>query len=175
MAMRDHVAPGQYYTADYLRFSDLDGSRSFDSLFQLIRCRSKTAATPGVVSLTTEFGMPDTSPVYRVQSIHHDVRVKSWEFAADQTGTILLPAPPASERYVITYGSIRTEALSGQAYIHANGEKLFLAYFSSFTSFAAGNLYVPMEQGQSVKLTSTQGAKNLYVGLNYYIETVEAV
>lgn len=66
---RDKVIPGNFYTADYLKVSMLDGSRSFDTLYSLKRYPKKTASSAGVVSLVTEYGVgyTDTSDVYLVK------------------------------------------------------------------------------------------------------------
>lgn len=73
------------------------------------------------------------------------------------------------------YGSIRTEASAGEAYFHSGTKKVFVCYFKKANAFTAGSLYVPMPIGEPVLLTSTQGLEKLYVAINYYIETVEAV
>lgn len=47
-----------------------------------------------------------------------------------------------------------------------------MVYFSVQNSFIAGGLYIPMGNNQSIKITSTQGSKPLYVALNYYVEQI---
>lgn len=171
-AQRDFVRSGQYYTADYLRISNLDASETFQTMYELWRCKSKVASDSGVISAATEYGIEDNSAVFRTKSKHPCILFGSWEFNSNQTGTVLIPAPSQDSRIVVIYGSIRTDSTSGEAYFHDGSFKAFQAYFSAFTSFTAGNLYLPMEQGESLKITSTQGAKKLYCSANYYIEQV---
>lgn len=169
---RDYVALGQYYTEDYLKVSDLDGSRSFDTLYSLWHCRLKTASTPGVISLTTEFGLPDTSRVFRVIPKHPCIESKVYEFTGNQTGTVLLSALSANERYIINYGSLRSDSASGMAYITDGVSKVFMTYFDAFKSATATAIYLPMEAGAALTLYSTQGSKALFVALNYTVEVV---
>lgn len=172
MIMRDQVRSGQYYSSDYLRASRLDESATFQTMYKLIRCKGKSASDAGVISTMTEYGIEDDSAVFRVQSINPCVLFASWEFNASQTGTILLPAPDEGNRIVIQYGSIRSESVSGEAWFHDGSFKSFQIYFSNSSSFVAGELYIPLEVGEALKLTSTQGAKKIYAAVNYYVEQV---
>jgi len=175
MAMRDYVKPGQRYSADYLRFTDLDGSRSFDQLFKLTRCRGAEATKAGAITMLTEFGKPDNSPIYRVNSKNPCIEIGWWEFTSNQTGTILIPSQGADTSIVVTYAAIRTESTTGQAYFHDDlGNKALQNYFSNFSASSAGGVYVRLAAGQPVRFTSTQGAKKIYASLNYYLLTVEA-
>lgn len=171
-AQRDFVKSGQYYTADYLRISNLDASATFQTMYELWRCKSKVASDAGVISATTEYGIDDDSAVYRTKSKHPCILFGSWEFTTNQTGTELIPAPASDSRIVIEYGSIRSESVSGEAYFHDGSFKAFQIYFSNSNSFTTSNLYIPLEVGESLKITSTQGGKKLYCAVNYYIEQV---
>ena len=170
MKIRDNVRAGEYYSADYLRVTELDASASFQTMYRLIRCKYKTVEDAGVISLLSEFGQPDNSAVFRVQSITPCIRFGSWEFETSQTGTVLIPAPGDKKRIVVKYGSIRSKSVSGEAWFHDGSVVAHKVYFTNFSSFSAGELYIPMDEGQSLKLTSTQGAKKIYAALNYYIE-----
>lgn len=94
------------------------------------------------------------------------------EYAASQTATEIIAAPGTGKRIVIHYGSIRTDASSGTAYLEPsdNSFKMFQVYISVFSTFTAGSLYIPLPENTSVDLTSTQGTNNIYVFLNYTIE-----
>jgi hypothetical protein len=172
-AMRDRVRSGQYYSADYLRITNLDDNNAtFQTMYKLIRCKGKKATDSGVISAYSVFGCEDDSAVFRVQSINPCVLFASWEFNTNQTSTVLIPAPEDDSRIVIQYGSIRSESVSGEAYFHDGSFKAFQIYFSNASSFVAGELYIPLEVGEALKLTSTQGAKKIYAAVNYFIEQV---
>jgi len=172
---RDYIKAGQYYTSDYLRMSGLDNSRSFDTMFKLIASTDKSASDDGVISASTMYGETDTSQVYQVQIKNPDIKVFSAEYTSSQSGTELLPAPADNERYVITYGSIRADTNAGDAYISdESGTTILQCYLDRFQSVVAEELHSPMGQGEAISLTSTQGDDELFVCLNYYIETVEA-
>lgn len=108
---RDRVTSGQYYTADYLKVSMLDGSRSFDTLYSLTRDDKKSASDSDVVSLNTEFENADldTSAVYRVtEKKPVDVAVQDQIspvvdcFLTQKLGTATLAVPTAFNDRTIT-------------------------------------------------------------------------
>lgn len=164
----DRLKEGDFLTADYVRTYGLIESASFNRLFELEPRLSMSATDAGVLKLDND----DTGVVFKVVSRNRQILFKSFEYNANQTATELIPAPGSGKRIVITYGSIRSESTSGLAYIHDGTFKCFLVYLTNFSSFAAANLHIPFGDNESVKLTSTQGAKNLYVALNYYYESV---
>ena len=162
----DRLKEGDFMTADYVRTYGLIESASFNRLFELEPRFSMTVNDVPELKVND-----DTGVVFKVVSRNRQILFNSWEYAANQTGTILLPSPGAGKRIVIVYGSIRTESLSGVAYIHDTTFKCYMTYISSFNSFTAGELHIPFGENQSVKFTSTQGSKNIYVALNYYYES----
>lgn len=54
MILRDNVAPGQYYSADYLRDSRLDESATFRSMFKLVRMAGKFGENEAVLFTSTQ-------------------------------------------------------------------------------------------------------------------------
>jgi hypothetical protein len=69
MAMRDYVNVGEYYSADYLRITNLDASDSFQTMFFLKRDTKKSASDEDVISASKMFPAlypVDVSPVYKV-------------------------------------------------------------------------------------------------------------
>lgn len=112
---------------------------------------------------------------YRIKvSTSDNLLPKTANYAASQTDTIVVASPGAGKRIVIYYGSIRTSANSGEAYLEPTDDsfKMFQLYISVQNDFTVGNLYVPLPEDTGVKITSTQGANPLYVALNYSIESV---
>lgn len=112
---------------------------------------------------------------YRIKISTSDAQlIAQEEYSASQTDVEIIPAPGVGSRIVIHYGSIRTDSTSGEAYLHPDDDsfKMFQVYISNFASFTAGSLYIPLPENQAVKLTSTQGAKNIYTFLNYTIESI---
>jgi len=108
---RDRVIPGNYYTADYLKVSMLDGSRSFDTLYSLKKYPKKTASSAGVVSLVTEYGQwyTDTSDVYLVKekdpidvSLQDQISPVVDCFLTQKHGTATLAIPTAFDDRTIT-------------------------------------------------------------------------
>ena len=166
---RDLVQPGQYYTADYLRETNLDASATFGGLFKLVHASGKSASDTGVKNS----GASDTSPVFRVAKVYPDKLIYTHEYNASQTGEVQIAAPGTGKQIVIDYASIRTDGNTGEAFFHSDSVALaYKVYFSVQTSFAAGDVYVPMGENKSVKLTSTQGAKKLYVAISYHVEEI---
>lgn len=164
---RDLVQPGQYYTADYLRETNLDASATFGGLFKLVHASGKSASDAGVKNA----GVLDTSPVFRVAKVHPDRIAYTVEFNASQTGTVMIAAPGTGKQIVIDYASIRTEANSGEAFFHSDSVALaYKVYFSVQSSFAAGDVFLPLGNNNAVKITSTQGDKKLYVAISYHVE-----
>lgn len=111
MTFRDRVTSGQYYTADYLKVSMLDGSRSFDTLYSLTRDDKKSASDSDVVSINTEFENAelDTSAVYRVTekkpvdvAIQDQISPGIDVFFTRKLGTATLASPTAFEDRTIT-------------------------------------------------------------------------
>lgn len=180
MAMRDYARPGEYYSADYLRYTGLDASTSFQSMFALERAVEKSASDEGVISLNTAFPgtfPQDVSPVYRVFSRVSTTYFKSFEFAANQTTKEIIPPVEEGRQIIVTYCAIRTDSVSGEAFFHNDDSSIVFGklYISSKTDFAASNVHVPMGDGDGVYFTSTQGAKKIYVALNYHYEQLRII
>jgi hypothetical protein len=102
-----------------------------------------------------------------------DVEFISKEFTTNLTGEIILPAPGVGFQYVITYCAVRTTSTTGLAYFFDGGFKFGLCYFSNRADFAAGNIHITAGENMPIKLTSTQGSKELYCALNYFIERIK--
>ena len=66
-SIRDHVQAGQYYSADYLRVSNLDESATFQTMYRLEYAKDKAASDADVISLISEFGEDDSSVVFVVR------------------------------------------------------------------------------------------------------------
>lgn len=181
MAMRDYARPGEHYSADYLRYTGLDASTSFQTMFALMRMVQKSASDEGVVSLDTAF--PGTfpaavSPVYRVFSRYPEIFFRSFEFATSQTAKLLTPEDiPAGTQMIVSYCAVRTTANSGEAYFHNADKSLIFgkAFFSSKSDFAASNVYVPIGDGEKIYFTSTQGSFPIYVAFNVHFEQLRIV
>lgn len=167
----DNLREGLYLSADYIRTNYLAETASFGTLFELYRDVTKTAQTVGVINA----GASDVSDAYMVRSKNVKVYALTGEFNANQTGTIIIPAPGLTKRIVIEYGSIRSEANSGTIYCHdsISGKRSFQIYLSVQSSFASANLYLPLEENAAFLMTSTQGAKLLSYGFNYHIEVIK--
>lgn len=178
MAQRDFAKPGELYSADYLRISDLDACASFQTMFGLVRMVQKTAHDADVISadkVWPSLHPIDVSPVYRVFSRNNETFWRSFEYAANQTATNLTPEPiPDGTQLVVTYASIRTESLAGEAYFHNLDKSIIFGkiYISSRSDFVGENIYVPIGAGDSLYLTSTQGAKKIYVSFNAHFEQI---
>lgn len=169
---RDFVSPGQYYTADYLRQQELDGSVSFQTMFSLISAADKAAQGDGVVNA----GSDDVSPVYRVQSKNPKQFYRNATYDDSQTATEFVSADevPDGTQMIVTYAAIRTAANSGIAYFHNSDKSVEfgMLYISSKTDFAAGQIYVPVGKNEGLYFTSTQGAVDIFVAVNVYFERV---
>ena len=69
MAERDYVKAGEYYTADYMRFTNLDESATFRTMFDLVQAHGKSASDSDVMSMVKAFptmGKTDASSVFHV-------------------------------------------------------------------------------------------------------------
>ena len=174
MAARDFVKAGEYYSADYLRLTDLDSSRTFSTMFRLVRENTKSASDADVISMTSAFGREDTSEVFRVAAIHPQLLYTSAVYTASQTGKVIIPAPIAERRIVVVSAFMRASATSGTAYFSDGVQRLMYLQFSAQNSGSAANVFVPMSPGAAVTVTSTQGAKELYVAIGYYTERIKA-
>ena len=174
MSERDFVKLGEYYSADYLRYTNLDNSRTFSTMFRLVRENTKEATDSGVISMTSAFGRSDVSEVFRVAAIHPQLLYASAVYPTSQTGVILIPAPIAERRIVVVSAFMRASSTSGTAYFSDGVQRLMYLQFSSQNSGSAANIFVPMAAGAAVKVTSTQGAKELYVAVGYYTERIKA-
>lgn len=112
---------------------------------------------------------------YRVKvSTSDDQLIAQAEYSTSQTDTTIIEAPGEGKRIVIHYGSIRTSANSGDAYLEPSDAsfKMFQLYISVQGDFTAGNLYIACPENTSVDFTSTQGTNPIYVFLNYTIESI---
>lgn len=175
MPALDGLKVGQYYTVDFLRSSGLLNSRSLDTIFQFEEERD--LGTPKIRDdkKTFKVSPADDSPLMRVTLRNPQHLNFSAEYTTSQTGTILISEQGLGTRIVLTFGSIRTESLTGDAYLHSDGLKAFNVYFSNTTSVASFNIEAYAAENQPVKLTSTQGNKRLYVALVYYVEKIKDI
>lgn len=150
-------------------------------MFGLVRMVQKSASDADVISADKVWPTMypvDTSPVYRVFSRNNETFWRSFEYSASQTDTVLTPETmPSGAQLVVTYASIRTESLAGEAYFHNDDKSVIFGkiYISSRSDFVGGNLYVPIGDGKKIYLTSTQGAKRIYVAFNAHFEQLRAV
>ena len=174
MASREFVKVGEYYSADYLRLTDLDSSRTFSTMFKLVRENNKSTSDSDVISNIKMFGRADVSEVFRVADQNPKDYYVSALYANNQTGTIIAPAPGDGKRIVAISAFIRTNANSGLAYFSDGVQTLMYTQFSAQNSAAAASIIVPMTENAAVTVTSTQGANNLYCAVGYYIETIKA-
>ena len=167
----DDLRAGLYLSANYIRTNYLAESASFGTLFELYHRVEKTAQDANVINA----GPTDTSAVYQVKSKNAQRYMTSGEYSTNQTGTIILPAPGVGKRIIIEYGSIRSESVSGNAYFYDSVTNLqsFKIYLSVQSSFVTANLFLPLAENASFKLTTTQGAKALYYCLGYHIEVIK--
>lgn len=164
----DGIQSGVKCSEEYLENSGLLSSASIGKLYHFLRRRDLTAQSTGVLNT----GSADTSNVYQLQDMNPEIETFTAEYATSQTAVELVAAPGVGKRLVIVYGSIRTDGTTGEANLHDNIQVFFKSYFSNFASFAAGTLHVHCNENQALKLTSTQGAKKLYVAVEYYIADV---
>ena len=181
MAQRDYAKPGEYYSADYLRISDLDANASFQTMFGLVRQVQKEASDADVLSADKVWPSlypVDVSPVYRVFSRNAETFWRSFEFSTSQNAINLTPeAIQPGIQMIVTYASIRTESLSGEAYFHNLDKSIIFSkiYISSRSDFVGATLYVPIGESQQLYLTSTQGAKKLFCSFNAHFEQIRIV
>jgi hypothetical protein len=171
LSTRDKVKPGDRFTADYLRVSRIDATATFTGLYKLVRDRTKVATDTGVVSVATEYpGQADTSDVFRVAEINPDINGVAAEFTTNQTNVVMIAAPGAGKRIVVTYASIRTESVSGEAWFSDGTTRAIITYFSVQTSFQSAAIHVELPVNTAVLFTSSQGSKKINASLQYYIE-----
>lgn len=166
--MIDNARCGDAYSLDYLRSTGLINSPTFSEALTLVAHCEINAQDDGVYNT----GSADVSLVFKVKSRYAERLVFSEEYNSSQTGTQTIPAPRAGRQTIIEYASIRTDGSSGEAFLHANGFEAFKVYFSAQTRFSAGQLYIPLGAGESLHVTSTQGAKKLFVAVQYYTEAI---
>ena len=180
MAQRDFAKPGELYSADYLRISDLDACASFQTMFGLMRMIEKSASDADVISadkVWPSLHPIDVSPVYRVFSRNKYRQWKSKEFTASQTATVFIPPAPNGRQIIVEYVSIRTVSNTGEAYFHNDDSSITMGkiYITYRSDFGAANVYVPCGEGKGLYLTSTQGSAKLYASVNYYYEQLRVV
>lgn len=180
MAQRDFAKPGEYYSADYLRISDLDACASFQTMFGLMRMIEKSASDADVISadkVWPSLHPIDVSPVYRVYSRENYKLWKSKEFTTSQTATEIIPPAISGRQIIVEYASIRTVGNTGEAFLHNNDSSIILSklYITNRSDFGSANVYVPCGEGKGLYLTSTQGAFKLYAAVNWHYEQLRAI
>lgn len=172
ISQRDYVIPGQYFSADYLRQTELDASKSFGTLFSLRSFPSKNATDSDV----THVGETDTSPVYRAMVREPQRYYRSLIVADSVTQETIIDVAdvPSGHQIVVDYASIRTESTSGSAYLVNNDGSVVLSYLyiTTKSTFVSGQVYVPIGANYGLYLVSTQGSKDLYVAITYHFELV---
>ena len=166
--MIDRIRCGDAYTLDYLRTTGLINSPTLSEALTLVARCDIDAQDAGVRNT----GGEDESIVFKIKSRFAERSMHTAEFETSQTGTVLLPAPGAGLQTIIEYASIRTQSTTGEAFLHANSNEYFKVYFTARTTFAAGQLFIPLGENEKLHITSTQGAKKLFVGVQYYTEAV---
>jgi len=179
VSVRDYAKPGEFYSADYLRYVNLDASASFQTMFGLIRMVQKSASDSDVISVDKRFpelGIPDISPVYRVFSRNTEKFWRSYEFSSSQTAAEIAPKAPAGTQMIVEYASIRTVANTGEAYFHNDDSSIVFGklFISNRSDFIGANVYIPIGDGKGIYLTSTQGASKLYAAINVQFEQLRA-
>lgn len=165
--MTDNLIITKWYTLDYLRTNGLINADSLKSKALGLRCVQSAATSEADYKLTV-----DSSPVFEVYAKKNKKFVKTVEYTANQTGTILVAKPGVGRRIVVTYAAIRTVANSGEAYLHDSTTTFSKIYISVQTSFGTGEVEVRLQPNEDLKITTTQGSQKLFCVVEYYIEAV---
>lgn len=165
--MTDNLLINKWYSLDYLRQNGLINADSLKSKVLGLRCMQEIATSQADYKLTV-----DSSPVFEVYAKKNKKVVKTVEYTASQTGTILVAKPGVGKRIVVTYVGIRTVANSGEAYLHDSVNTFSKIYISVQTSFGTGEVEVRLQPNEDLKITTTQGSQKLFCAVEYYIEAV---
>ena len=164
------VRAGQKYTAAAIDNYGLVKTPLFIGGAYVLSPRLDLSAQDATV---INLGGSDSSRVYEVQEAHPKIQSFTAEYTASQTGVQVLAAPGAGKRYVFKYASITTDGTTGVAYFHGDGVTAALkTYFTAQTRGEAANIDREWPENKAVLFTSTQGAKNVFVTLEYHLADV---
>ena len=170
MTNYDSLELGGYYSEKYLKLSgEIRNNQAVGKIYELVYVSS----VPSTAKVKRwEIG-EDDSPVFFVTALNPLPLNVGVEVETSQAGLELIAAPGEGFQIVIRYVTMRTEATSGEAYLSNSVASAFKNYFSAFQNYASDLLEVRVGENLPITLVSSQGAKPLYVGIEYFIEVVK--